>query len=46
VPANGIPLLGKINGADRANGSVDHGSAANGSAGKEPIDYDECLACQ
>jgi ribonucleoside-diphosphate reductase alpha chain len=31
--ANGIPHLGKINGADHA-------------PGEEPIDYDECLACQ
>ena len=36
-PANGIPHLGKINGADHTNGSA---KAA------EPIDYDECLACQ
>ncbi len=37
APVNGIPHLGKINGADHVNGS------ANGEA---PIDYDECLACQ
>ncbi len=41
---SGVPHLGKINGADHANGA--QGSAANGSGAAEPIDYDECLACQ
>jgi len=38
--AGAIPHLGTINGAERPNG-------ANGTSnGGEPIDYDECLACQ
>jgi ribonucleoside-diphosphate reductase alpha chain len=38
--AGAIPHLGSINGAERPNG-------ANGTSnGREPIDYDECLACQ
>ncbi len=37
APTNGVPHLGKINSADHANGSVNRA---------EPIDYDECLACQ
>ena len=41
---SGVPHLGKINGADHANGA--NGTAANGSGAGEPIDYDECLACQ
>jgi ribonucleoside-diphosphate reductase alpha chain len=38
--AGAIPHLGSINGAERPNG-------ANGTSNEgEPIDYDECLACQ
>ena len=39
---NGIPHLGRINGADHANGAHASGSVTAGA----PIDYDECLACQ
>ena len=36
TPVNGVPHLGKINGADRTSEST----------ASAPIDYDECLACQ
>jgi hypothetical protein len=39
---NGVPHLGKINGADNASGA----NRSNGSTAGAPIDYDECLACQ